>query len=527
MLHRQARMASNPDASNLPIGNLEELEQIHKKERKDLQSKIQALKKSCAKGDKKKKKEVAEEIVKLEADLEKRQQEQISQFESSQPAPVAEVAGQIDGLALEEESSKGPRLTKAQKRRDKKAEKDKEREIQIAQQEQENKFGPRNREEVAIKELLKARKLQLFEVPSNGDCLYLAIEHQLKEKSRPSKDVSELRRLTSAYLRSHEDDLRPFTCNPSTGCEFSSEEYSKYCDRVEKDSSEWGGQLELQALSEALSTPIEVLQAEGAPVILGENHRPTAALVLTYHRHAFGLGEHYNSVAQYCAAKLLQAPSSRAQLVAFPGGEERSIQVASFEQEERVVSQMNYPGSVGNIMSLSYAGAGRVLALFEAGDLLLWDLRSPRKPQGAFRINLGDDDTAPSAAMCLAFSAPKSLGVVGSSDNTLHSFALDAGGFRTLPSAKITNEGTNHLCFRPDQKILAAACWDSKVRLFSTRSIDSKTVFRPLAVLPTLVEDKSFSCVTFSDKPVESFGGETILAAAGDACSILLWDIYN
>ncbi|XP_065343897.1 deubiquitinase OTUD6B [Cloeon dipterum] len=291
-------MAGNPDASNLPIGNLEELEQIHKKERKDLQSKIQALKKSCAKGDKKKKKEVAEEIVKLEADLEKRQQEQISQFESAQPAPVAEVTGQIDGLALEEESSKGPRLTKAQKRRDKKAEKDKEREIQIAQQEQENKFGPRNREEVAIKELLKARNLQLFEVPSNGDCLYLAIEHQLKEKSRPSKDVSELRRVTSAYLRSHEDDLRPFTCNPSTGCEFSSEEYSQYCDRVERDSSEWGGQLELQALSEALSTPIEVLQAEGAPVILGENHRPTAALVLTYHRHAFGLGEHYNSVAQ-------------------------------------------------------------------------------------------------------------------------------------------------------------------------------------------------------------------------------------
>ncbi|XP_065343896.1 guanine nucleotide-binding protein subunit beta-like protein 1 [Cloeon dipterum] len=230
---------------------------------------------------------------------------------------------------------------------------------------------------------------------------------------------------------------------------------------------------------------------------------------------------------QYCAAKLLQAPASRAQLVAFPGGEERSIQVASFEQEERVVSQMNYPGSAGNIMSLSDAGAGRVLALFEAGDLLLWDLRNPGKPQGAFRIDLGADDTAPSAAMCLAFSAPKSLGVVGSSDNTLHPFALDAGGFRTLPSTKITNEGTSHLCFRPDQKILAAACWDSKVRLFSARSIDSKTVFRPLAVLPTLVEDKSVSCVTFSDKPVESFGGKTILAAAGDACSILLWDIYN
>jgi OTU domain-containing protein 6 len=59
---------------------------------------------------------------------------------------------------------------------------------------------------------------------------------------------------------------------------------------------------QLQALSEALSNPIEVLQAEGAPVVLGEQFRPKQPITLTYHRHAFGLGEHYNSVTKSSSA---------------------------------------------------------------------------------------------------------------------------------------------------------------------------------------------------------------------------------
>ena len=78
---------------------------------------------------------------------------------------------QVESLTLESEpaSLKESRVTKAQKRRDKKAEKDKERDVLIAQQEQENKLGPRHREEVRIKEILTSRSLQLYEVPSNGD----------------------------------------------------------------------------------------------------------------------------------------------------------------------------------------------------------------------------------------------------------------------------------------------------------------------------------------------------------------------
>jgi OTU domain-containing protein 6 len=54
-------------------------------------------------------------------------------------------------------------------------------------------------------------------------------------------------------------------------------------------------QIELRALTQSLRLPIEVIQAEGRPVLIGEEFGGNAPLVITYHRHYYGLGEHYNS----------------------------------------------------------------------------------------------------------------------------------------------------------------------------------------------------------------------------------------
>lgn len=55
----------------------------HKKERKELQAKIQVLKKTAGKGDKKKKKEILEEIARLESDLEKRHADELAKAETT------------------------------------------------------------------------------------------------------------------------------------------------------------------------------------------------------------------------------------------------------------------------------------------------------------------------------------------------------------------------------------------------------------------------------------------------------------
>jgi GTP-binding protein EngB required for normal cell division len=61
--------------------------------------KIQALKKSATKGDKKKKKEVQEEIVKLETEMDKRHEEELAEVStSSNNANVSKIA--MDSIVL-------------------------------------------------------------------------------------------------------------------------------------------------------------------------------------------------------------------------------------------------------------------------------------------------------------------------------------------------------------------------------------------------------------------------------------------
>ncbi|XP_046987852.1 deubiquitinase OTUD6B isoform X2 [Schistocerca americana] len=245
----------------------------HRKEKKELQSKIQALKKTATKGDKKKKKEVMEEIAALEMELEKKQNEELDKLKGI--TEVNGVSTDTEKLHLdekqpeekvmeeeeeEEENCGGPhlqkRITKAQKRREKKATKEKERERLIAIQETENVHGARNIEMQKIKQILKEKKLMLHEIPSDGNC------------------------------------------DPVTGDTFSKEQYEEYCDQIANTSS-WGGQVELRALSHVLKCPIEVIQAVGPTIVIGEEYNDQKSIILTYHRHMYRLGEHYNTVKPY------------------------------------------------------------------------------------------------------------------------------------------------------------------------------------------------------------------------------------
>ena len=74
-------------------------------------------------------------------------------------------------------------------------------------------------------------------------------------------------------------------------------EYSAYCTAM-ADTPAWGGQVELRALATLLHRPLAVIQAEGQEeVVVGEEEQG-APITLSYHRHIFGLGEHYNSVTK-------------------------------------------------------------------------------------------------------------------------------------------------------------------------------------------------------------------------------------
>jgi len=186
------------------------------------------------------------------------------------------------------------KLSKAQKRRNKKAALEKEREKFIAEQAVENLNGLRHLESEQIKAKLSKRNLSIYEIPPDGNCLYKAIEHQLSILNLKQLNVQTLREETSKYMLSHMADFMPFLAPPESEDIFSEEMYMKYCEDIAK-TSVWGGHIEVQALSHVCGVPIEIIQAEGPNIISGdENSNPK--LILSYHRFVFGLGEHYNSV---------------------------------------------------------------------------------------------------------------------------------------------------------------------------------------------------------------------------------------
>lgn len=278
------------------VMNEEALVKKHRQERKDLQAKIQTLKKTATKG--RKKKELYEEIVKLQQELDKKQNAEMEGISSqTQNNCVATnmqgIENEIeDNLENSEDHPVPTKITRAQKRRNKKAEENKERDRRISEQEVKNKEGPRVLELNAIKELLKNIGLDLFNIPADGNCLYCAVKHQLEVTGREVIDVKTLRKLTANFMRDHKDDFIPFMHSDSDEA-IDENQFYDYCKSVESTKL-WGSQLELRALSNILECPIKIIQSVGQPTIQGENFSGLP-LVITYHRHLYRLGEHYNS----------------------------------------------------------------------------------------------------------------------------------------------------------------------------------------------------------------------------------------
>ena len=105
----------------------EDMEARHLREKNELQEKVAELKKSIQKADKKKKKEVNAEILRLEGDLNEKHSaeimEQMLENVSLEDENVEESTKEEVKVELKQ-SNDGQRVSKAQKRRDKKAEKE-------------------------------------------------------------------------------------------------------------------------------------------------------------------------------------------------------------------------------------------------------------------------------------------------------------------------------------------------------------------------------------------------------------------
>ncbi|VDN97126.1 unnamed protein product [Rodentolepis nana] len=281
---------------------MEELHQQHRKEKKALQAKITALKKSVPKGDRNRRNQVTQEIAVLEKELadrhEKEAQELISSIQSCN----------ISNSGIDEHSTSAitdnesvPRLSKAAKRREKAATKA----LLLTQSVEKTLIKEGNsissKEYTELEKILSERGLTLHRVPSDGDCLFASIAHQIEVHGlveRFKKACSEfnvrfpdppdvksivrcLRLVATAVIRSNANDFLPFICAESDIDSGSTEEtLDLYCKKMEIAGT-WGDQLEIQALSTALEQPIEVIQTTGSPILIGELFTHSPPLVIT------------------------------------------------------------------------------------------------------------------------------------------------------------------------------------------------------------------------------------------------------
>ncbi|CAH8326401.1 unnamed protein product [Eruca vesicaria subsp. sativa] len=313
---------STIDASQKQHETVDEMLARHRQEIKQLQNKETELKKAAAKGSKAeqkaKKKQVEEDISKLSTKLKEKQLKELASqgFSSGSSSnniikdETNEKKGDIDtlvraiaGVSVTTAQQEHSKPSKSVKRREKRAKEEADREQRI-KEEQSNVISDRMVENQKLEKKLKPMGLTVSEIKPDGHCLYRAVESQLANLSGGASPYTyqKLREMTAAYMRDHKADFIPFflseTESESEGDGSNAEErFEKYCREVESTAA-WGGQLELGALTHCLRKHIMVFSGSFPDVEMGKEYKSgnDSSLKLSYHRHAFGLGEHYNSL---------------------------------------------------------------------------------------------------------------------------------------------------------------------------------------------------------------------------------------
>ncbi|KAJ1748492.1 OTU protein [Coemansia sp. RSA 1821] len=299
----------------------EDLEARHRREKKELTARITALKRAVPKGDKRKKKEVAAEIADLEKQHNERQEEELRRFNAqaqqgaqeaqrkkgeseAEDTEVEKVAGPSDsevsstpakGLYGSAQPARpGGKKNKAKLRQQRRAEEIR-RMKEEAEREAEDMVDVAAVETQAVENLVASHGLRIQQIRPDGHCLYSAFADQISTYHDQPATHLQMRQRAAEYMRNHRDDFIPFMTHEN-GEMFSEDDFERYCNDIEATAT-WGGQQEITALSHALQLPVNIYQP-GMPVLqIGEGtYASDRPINLSYHRHAYGLGEHYNSL---------------------------------------------------------------------------------------------------------------------------------------------------------------------------------------------------------------------------------------
>lgn len=304
---------------------MEDLQRKHRQEQKDLQSRIMQKKKSATK---KTRKGVNDECAELERQLKEgqtREEADLAGNESKvedvslespilddtgvaeQNQPSQDLSQSLNSLSVSTALPANGHVKRPNRQKARLARRAAEQEaaVEEAREEAANLPDLREKERALMREAYTSRGLKEQEIRSDGHCLYAAVADQLIESGAGleahidlahvdatteavSSGYKTTRQVAASYMFHNSDDFSPFLEEP----------LGEYVETV-RNTGEWGGHLEILALAKAYSVDIKVLQGDGRVETVScgtENAKPP--LWLSYYRHSYGLGEHYNSLRQ-------------------------------------------------------------------------------------------------------------------------------------------------------------------------------------------------------------------------------------
>jgi OTU domain-containing protein 6 len=335
---------------------LDQLQARHRKEQRDLQSRVTQKKKSATK---KTRKGVNDECAELERQLRERQEEEIRQLtrpngsaeggdedDGDHAEPTAEPEHQPNPEINDELSSKlesatlspaqppppavqpqtggtdGASAGGAGKKRNRQKERLARRAAEVeaaavaAAAEASTMTDHRGSEKKRMDAFMASHGLAEREIAPDGHCLFAAFAEGLRAngidpssppqpplpspgRSQPGVDVGSEKATVLPYRVVRKVAAGYMAQHGDDFAGFLEEPLESYTQKI-RDTAEWGGQLELTALANAYGVKVKVVQDGRTEVIApagetddGEERK---TVWLAYYRHGYGLGEHYNSL---------------------------------------------------------------------------------------------------------------------------------------------------------------------------------------------------------------------------------------
>lgn len=170
-------------------------------------------------------------------------------------------------------------------------------------------------------------------------------------------------------------------------------------------------------------------------------------------------------------------------------------------------------GMIMCMKCLNINGQFYILAVYESGDFLTWDLRCNKVIN---RRRLEEDGPT----LTVDYDLKTNRGIYGGTGNKISVFNYNLSTMEIYKKQDITikNPGIDCVRIRADCKVFATGGWDGHIRIFSWKSL------RPLAVLTD--HKDAVMDVAYSGTPVTMYKAP-IMAAGGKDGQISLWDIYN